>query len=53
LEALITIEKCVHTESQRKAIRKHGKMVLNMAMKTFDEPMDLEDLKIRSKQLGI
>ncbi len=53
MEALITIEKCVHTESQRKAIRKHGRMVLNMAMKTFDEPMDLEDLKTRSKQLGI
>ncbi|HPJ12976.1 MAG TPA: DUF2254 domain-containing protein [Caldisericia bacterium] len=53
MEALITVNKCVLTETQRKAVQKHAKMVLNMAMKTFDEPRDLEDLKERSKQIGI
>jgi hypothetical protein len=28
-------------------------MVLNMGIKTFDESQDLEDLKERSKQIGV
>ncbi len=53
MDALATINKCVITETQRNAVQKHAKMVLNMAMKTFDEPRDLEDLKERSRQIGV
>ena len=49
MEALITINKFANRRNYRDAIRKHARMVLNMAEKSFTEPNDLDDLKERSK----
>ncbi len=53
MEALINIDKCTKSPVHKKAIIKHAKMLVNMAKKTFDEPLDLEDLLERSEQLGV
>lgn len=49
MEALVTINKFAKSSKHKKAIKKHAKMVLNVANKSFDEPNDLKDLEERSK----
>lgn len=48
MEALITINKFASRRSYKDAIKKHARMVLNMAENSFTEPNDLNDLKARS-----
>ncbi|GAB5552537.1 MAG: DUF2254 domain-containing protein [Saprospiraceae bacterium] len=47
MEALIIINKAVEQEAHQKAIKKHAKMVLNLAEQSFSEPNDIEDLRKR------
>jgi uncharacterized membrane protein len=51
MEALIVIDQFAKTQQHKYVIRKHARMVLNMAEKSFEEPNDLEDLKKRSRQI--
>lgn len=53
MEALTTIDKIAKNPSHKEALRKHATMVLHMAEASFDEPNDLEDLKMRSKLLNL
>jgi uncharacterized membrane protein len=53
MEALTTIDKIAKNPSHKEALRKHATMVLNMAESAFDEPNDVEDLKMRSKLLNL
>jgi uncharacterized membrane protein len=49
IEALIVIHGFVKTQEQIQGIRKHTRMIISSAERTFEEPNDLEDLKERSK----
>ncbi len=51
MDALIVIDKFAITRQQKKAIKKHARMIVNMAEKSFEEPNDLEDLKERSRMI--
>ncbi|MFW6310205.1 MAG: DUF2254 domain-containing protein, partial [Prolixibacteraceae bacterium] len=49
MDALIVIDKFARTQQQKKAIKKHACMIVNMAKKSFEQQNDLEDLMERSK----
>lgn len=51
MEALILIHRFSRSSSQRSAIKRHARMVLNMAEKSFDEPNDLDDLRERGSAI--
>lgn len=51
MEALQTIDTFAKVDAHKAAIRKHAKMILRMAEKSFDEENDLNDLKKRSGTL--
>lgn len=53
MEALITIYKMTDNPAHKAALKMHAGMVLNMAESSFDEPNDIEDLKVRSKLLNL
>lgn len=52
MESLITINKFVKENKHKAALKKHAKMILNLAKKTIDEPNDLRDLKKKAKFLS-
>ena len=51
MEALITINKFATSSKHKRAVRKHARMILNAANKSFDEPNDLKDLEERGKMI--
>ncbi len=51
MEALITISQFTHSESNKKAVLRHARMILNMAKESIKEKDDFEDLMQRSKVL--
>lgn len=51
MEALVTIGSFARNEEQRRAVRKHARMVLRSAERTIKEDSDLQDLKDRSALL--
>lgn len=53
MEALITIDSITKNPSHKRALKSHATMVLNMGKAAFDEPNDIEDLKMRSKLLNL
>lgn len=52
MDALVTIERLATKSSHKKALKKHARMVLNMAEDSFNEPNDLKDLKEKSSQIS-
>jgi uncharacterized membrane protein len=52
MEAFIVIDGFTDNRQQKDVLKKHVRMVLNMAEKTFEEPNDLNDLKERSKLIA-
>lgn|GEM_PF-2396127 len=53
MEALTTIDRIARKTAHMKAVKNHATMVLNMAESSFEEPNDIEDLKMRSKLLNL
>lgn len=51
MESLITIDKFAGKRAHKTVIKKHARMVLNMARRSFEEENDLKDLEERSKVL--
>ena len=51
MEALILIHRFSTNSRQRSAIKRHARMVLNMAENSFDEPNDLDDLRKRGRAI--
>lgn len=49
MDALIVIDNFANMSHQKMAIKKHARMIMNIAEKSFEEPNDLKNLKERSK----
>lgn len=51
MDAFITIHQFAILEEQKKAVKRHATMVMNVAKSDFKEPSDLKDLEVRFKKL--
>mgnify|MGYP001058028355 CR=1 FL=1 len=51
MEALLRINEFAQTETHKKVINKHARMVLNLGKETIIEPNDLKDLIARSRKI--
>lgn len=51
MESLVTINQFVKNDEQKEDVRKHARMVLRLAERTFTEENDLLDLKERSRKI--
>lgn len=51
MEGLITIQEFTKIESHKKAVIKHGEMVLNIGKQTITEKNDIDDLNERAKRI--